>query len=201
MHPRNRRRFLRPALALLGHAGTAPPRHAHPLQHQPEPEGRRRRLPPALRSGKGRRDPAGRRQLAPWVGDRGRLPRIHLRRAAETGLGRRPDARGTGHHPAHRRQRPREPDGKVSWSIDLSGGIQRVARARLRALRQRQGPRGRLEPARPDPGAPRADLFAAPDLVADYPTRDDGRQFRMPNIGKTMQTAVEKSWPRSSRSS
>ena len=29
-----------------------------------------------------------------------------------------------------------------------------------------------------------------PDLVAEYPTRDDGRQFRVPNIGKTIQDSV-----------
>ena len=47
--PGGRRRLLRPALAVLGQAGDPPSRHAHPLQHQPAREGRRRHLPRPLR--------------------------------------------------------------------------------------------------------------------------------------------------------
>ena len=39
-----RRRLLRPALAVLGQAGDPASRHAHPLQHQPAREGRRRHV-------------------------------------------------------------------------------------------------------------------------------------------------------------
>lgn len=84
---------------------------------------------------------------------------------------------------------------KVSWSIDLSGGIQRVAlmhgcvpfgNGKARAVAWNL----------PDPiPVHREPIYTPrPDLLADYPTRDDGRQFRMPNIGKTLQdkAAAEK---------
>ena len=80
--------------------------------------------------------------------------------------------------------------GKVSWSIDLSGGIQRVAlmhgcvpfgNGKARAVAWNL----------PDPiPVHREPIYSSrPDLVAQYPTRDNGRQQRMPNIGHTIQTA------------
>ena len=47
-HPRDRRRLLRPAVAVLGHAGTAASRHPPALQHQPARHGRRRYVPRPL---------------------------------------------------------------------------------------------------------------------------------------------------------
>src|SRR5205085_7934041 len=79
----------------------------------------------------------------------------------------------------------------VSWSIDLSGGIQRVA------LAHGCSPFGN--------GKARANAFGLPDavpvhrepiytprpeLVAQYPTLPDARQFRMPNTGFTVQKAA-----------
>jgi formate dehydrogenase major subunit len=88
---------------------------------------------------------------------------------------------------------PTTPDA-VSWSIDLSGGIQRVA------ITHGCVPYGN--------GKARANAFGLPDaipthrepiytprpeLVAKYPTLPDAKQFRMPNIGFTVQkAAVEK---------
>jgi formate dehydrogenase major subunit len=82
----------------------------------------------------------------------------------------------------------------VSWSIDLSGGIQRVA------MKHGCLPYGN--------GKARMNAFGLPDaipvhrepiyttrvdLVAKYPTLPDARQFRLPNLGFTVQkTAVEK---------
>jgi len=82
----------------------------------------------------------------------------------------------------------------VSWSIDLSGGIQRVAlshgcipfgngKARANAWNL------------PDPvPVHREPIYTSrPELVAKYPTRPDAKQFRMPNIGFTVQaSAVER---------
>ncbi len=82
----------------------------------------------------------------------------------------------------------------VSWAIDLSGGIQRVAlehgcipfgngKARANAW------------TLPDPIPVHREPIYTPraDLVAKYPTLPDARQFRVPNIGFTVQkTAVEK---------
>jgi formate dehydrogenase major subunit len=82
----------------------------------------------------------------------------------------------------------------VSWAIDLSGGIQRVAlehgcipygngKARANAWNL------------PDPiPVHREPIYTPrPDLVAKYPTLPDARQFRVPNIGFTVQkTAVDK---------
>ena len=88
---------------------------------------------------------------------------------------------------------PTTPDA-VSWSIDLSGGIQRVA------IEHGCVPYGN--------GKARANAFGLPDaipthrepiytprpeLVAKYPTLPDAKQFRVPNIGFTVQkAAVEK---------
>jgi formate dehydrogenase major subunit len=85
---------------------------------------------------------------------------------------------------------PTTPDA-VSWSIDLSGGIQRVA------IEHGCVPYGN--------GKARANAFGLPDaipthrepiytprpeLVAKYPTLPDAKQFRMPNIGFTVQKAA-----------
>jgi formate dehydrogenase major subunit len=85
---------------------------------------------------------------------------------------------------------PTTPDA-VSWSIDLSGGIQRVA------IEHGCIPYGN--------GKARANAFGLPDaipthrepiytprpeLVAKYPTLPDAKQFRMPNIGFTVQKAA-----------
>ncbi len=82
----------------------------------------------------------------------------------------------------------------VSWSIDLSGGIQRVClehgishfgngKARVNAWNLPDAIPTHREPIY----SPR------PDLVAKYPTLPDARQFRLPNLGFTVQkTAVEK---------
>jgi formate dehydrogenase major subunit len=89
-----------------------------------------------------------------------------------------------------RRVNPDNPDA-VSWAIDLSGGIQRVAiehgcspygngKARMMAWNL------------PDPiPTQREPIYTPrPDLVAKYPTLPDARQFRVPNIGFTVQKAA-----------
>ena len=84
--------------------------------------------------------------------------------------------------------------GAVSWSTDLSGGIQRVA------LTHGCSPYGNAKA--------RMNAFGLPDsipihrepiytprveLVSQYPTLPDAKQFRLPNIGATVQkTAVDK---------
>ncbi|HEY6025197.1 MAG TPA: formate dehydrogenase subunit alpha [Pseudolabrys sp.] len=88
---------------------------------------------------------------------------------------------------------PTTPDA-VSWSIDLSGGIQRVAlkhgcipygngKARMNAF------------GLPDPIPVHREPIYTPrvDLVSKYPTLPDAKQFRLPNIGFSVQkAAVEK---------
>ncbi|HEV7610892.1 MAG TPA: formate dehydrogenase subunit alpha [Steroidobacteraceae bacterium] len=79
----------------------------------------------------------------------------------------------------------------VSWSTDLSGGIQRVAiehgcspcgNGKARAIAWNL----------PDPvPVHREPIFTPrPDLVGKYPTRPDAQEFRVPNIGFTMQKAA-----------
>jgi formate dehydrogenase major subunit len=82
----------------------------------------------------------------------------------------------------------------VSWSTDLSGGIQRVAlmhgcapygngKARMNAWNLPDGIPVHREPIY----SPRI------DLIAKYPTLPDAKQFRLPNIGFSVQkAAVEK---------
>jgi formate dehydrogenase major subunit len=79
----------------------------------------------------------------------------------------------------------------VSWAIDLSGGIQRVCldhgvmhygngKARANAWNL------------PDPIPVHREPIYTPrtDLVAKYPTRPDAREFRVPNIGFSVQKAA-----------
>jgi formate dehydrogenase major subunit len=82
----------------------------------------------------------------------------------------------------------------VSWSTDLSGGIQRVAlmhgcapygngKARMNAWNLPDGVPVHREPIY----SPRI------ELIAKYPTLPDAKQFRLPNIGFSVQkAAVEK---------
>jgi formate dehydrogenase major subunit len=82
----------------------------------------------------------------------------------------------------------------VSWSTDLSGGIQRVA------LKQGCAPYGNGKARTvawnlPDPTPVHREPIYTPrvDLVAKYPTLPDARQFRLPNIGFSVQkAAIEK---------
>ncbi|MFC0279979.1 formate dehydrogenase subunit alpha [Falsigemmobacter intermedius] len=82
---------------------------------------------------------------------------------------------------------------KVSWTLDLSGGIQRVA-IKHGCVPFGNGKARVVAWNLPDPvPVHREPIYTPrPDLVADYPTREDGRQLRMPNIGHTVQArAVE----------
>src|SRR5919201_5840385 len=83
-----------------------------------------------------------------------------------------------------------DPD-KVSWSTDLSGGIQRVA------LKHGCAPYGNAKARAvawnlPDPvPVHRGPIYPPrPELVAKYPTLPDAKQFRVPNIGFSVQQAV-----------
>jgi formate dehydrogenase major subunit len=85
---------------------------------------------------------------------------------------------------------PANPDA-VSWAVDLSGGIQRVA------IEHGCSPYGNAKARMvawnlPDPiPVHREPIFTPrPDLVAEYPTRPDARQFRVPNIGFTVQKSA-----------
>jgi formate dehydrogenase major subunit len=81
----------------------------------------------------------------------------------------------------------------VSWSTDLSGGIQRVA------IEHGCAPYGNGKARMiawnlPDPIPVHREVIytSRPDLVAKYPTLPDAQQFRVPNLGFTIQKqAVE----------
>jgi formate dehydrogenase major subunit len=79
----------------------------------------------------------------------------------------------------------------VSWSTDLSGGIQRVA------LTHGCVPYGNAKARAnawtlPDPIPVHREPIYTPrvDLVAKYPTLPDAKQFRLPNIGFSVQKAA-----------
>jgi len=82
----------------------------------------------------------------------------------------------------------------VSWSTDLSGGIQRVA------LKHGCSPYGNGKARTvawnlPDPVPVHREPVYTPrvDLVTKYPTLPDAKQFRLPNIGFSVQkTAIDK---------
>lgn len=79
----------------------------------------------------------------------------------------------------------------VSWSTDLSGGIQRVA-LQHGCIPFGNGKARAIAWNLPDPiPVHREPIYSGrPELVADYPTNDDRRQQRMPNIGKVVQQDV-----------
>jgi len=79
----------------------------------------------------------------------------------------------------------------VSWSIDLSGGVQRVA------LKHGCVPYGNAKARMnafglPDPIPVHREPIYTPrvELVSKYPTLPDAKQFRLPNIGHTVQQAA-----------
>jgi len=85
------------------------------------------------------------------------------------------------------------PDG-VGWAVDLSGGIIRVT-LEHGVMAYGNGKARAVAWNLPDPvPVHREPIYTArPDLVAKYPTRPDGRQFRMANLGFSIQkAAVEK---------
>jgi len=192
-------RLLRPAVAVLGHAGAQTPGHAYALQHQPACDGRRRHLPGtfwrragshAARWQQGEAQPAGRRLLFARLRDQGRLSRVHHGGAQEARLGHRPHAGGT--------RRDRKVGGAnidaVSWSTDLSGGIQRVA-MKHGCIHYGNGKARANAWTLPDPvPVHREPIYTPrPELVAKYPTLPNAVQFRVPNIGFDVQkAAVEK---------
>jgi formate dehydrogenase major subunit len=79
----------------------------------------------------------------------------------------------------------------VSWAIDLSGGIQRVCLDHG-VMHYGNGKARAVAWNLPDPvPTHREPIYSPkPDLVAKYPTRPDERQFRLPNIGFTVQKAA-----------
>ncbi|WP_209424742.1 formate dehydrogenase subunit alpha [Pararhodobacter sp. SW119] len=78
----------------------------------------------------------------------------------------------------------------VSWSTDLSGGIQRVA-LEHGCVPYGNGKARAVAWNLPDPiPVHREPIYSPrPDLVNDYPTLEDRRQQRMPNIGRSVQMA------------
>jgi formate dehydrogenase major subunit len=82
----------------------------------------------------------------------------------------------------------------VSWSTDLSGGIQRVAIAHgCSPYGNAKARTNAWNLADPIPVHREVIFTSRPDLVVKYPTLPDAIQFRVPNIGFTVQkTAVEK---------
>jgi formate dehydrogenase major subunit len=83
--------------------------------------------------------------------------------------------------------------GRVSWSTDLSGGIQRVAIAHGCSPFGNSKARANAWNL-PDPIPVHREPIYSPriDLVAKYPTRPDFKSFRVPNIGFTVQQAAVK---------
>jgi formate dehydrogenase major subunit len=79
----------------------------------------------------------------------------------------------------------------VSWAIDLSGGIQRVAIAH-NCIPYGNGKARANAWNLPDPIPVHREPIYSPrvDLVAKYPTRPDFKQFRVPNLGFSVQKAA-----------
>ena len=181
-----RRRVLRPAVAVLGHARDEASGHA-PTSTTPSQAGRRGRhgLSRPLRGRARRPEPAGRRQLAHQGSEiEDGYPEFTMAMLTEARLGWR----------SHRRRAGRDREGRrrqvdaVNWKTDLSGGIQRVA------IKHGCAPFGNAK-ARcvvwtfPDPVPIHREPLYTPrrDLVADYPTYEDTQLDRLPMLYKSIQ--------------
>jgi len=83
-----------------------------------------------------------------------------------------------------------KPDG-VSWSTDLSGGIQRVA-LKHGCVPYGNGKARTVAWNLPDATPVHREPIYTPrlELVAKYPTLPDAKQFRLPNIGFTLQKSA-----------
>jgi formate dehydrogenase major subunit len=83
-----------------------------------------------------------------------------------------------------------KPDG-VSWSTDLSGGIQRVA-LKHECIPYGNGKARAIAWNLPDPVPVHREPIYTPrvDLVAKYPTLPNAVQFRLPNVGFDVQKAA-----------
>jgi formate dehydrogenase major subunit len=81
--------------------------------------------------------------------------------------------------------------GTVSWSTDLSGGIQRVA-LQHGCVPYGNGKARMVAWNLPDPIPVHREPIYTPriELVAKYPTLPDAKQFRLPNIGFSVQKAA-----------
>jgi formate dehydrogenase major subunit len=79
----------------------------------------------------------------------------------------------------------------VSWSTDLSGGIQRVA-IEHGCIPHGNGKARAVAWNLPDPVPVHREPIYTPrvDLVGKYPTLPDAKQFRLPNIGFTVQKSA-----------
>jgi formate dehydrogenase major subunit len=80
----------------------------------------------------------------------------------------------------------------ISWSLDLSGGIQRVCLQKHGVMHYGNAKARANAFGLPDPiPVHREPIYTPrPDLVAKYPTLPNARQFRMPNIGFDVQKAA-----------
>jgi len=85
---------------------------------------------------------------------------------------------------------PTNPDA-VSWSLDLSGGVQRVA-LKHGAIPYGNGKARMNAFGLPDPIPVHREPIYSPrvELIAKYPTLPDAKQFRLPNIGFSVQKAA-----------
>jgi formate dehydrogenase major subunit len=82
----------------------------------------------------------------------------------------------------------------VSWATDLSGGIQRVCLKVHGVMHYGNGKARANAWNLPDPvPVHREPIYSPrPDLVAKYPTRANAREFRLPNVGFTVQEEAVK---------
>jgi formate dehydrogenase major subunit len=82
----------------------------------------------------------------------------------------------------------------VSWATDLSGGIQRVCLKVHGVMHYGNGKARANAWNLPDPvPVHREPIYTPrPDLVAKYPTRANAREFRLPNVGFTVQEEAVK---------
>ena len=157
-------------------------------RHVPRPL-RRRARGDAARRQQAQGQPARQRLLLQGFRDQGRLSGVHLWRAEEARLGQGPHRGRAGRDRA--RSAADKPDA-VSWSIDLSGGIQRVvdqARLRRPTATARRAP---MRSACPTPSRPTASRSTrrAPNWSPSIRRCRTPCSSGVPNVGFDVQKAA-----------
>ena len=146
-----RRRVLRPAVAVLGHAGDEASGVAEPLRHEQDRGRGRHAVPRQLRRRVPGQEPALGGLLEQGLGDRGRLPRVHGRHAQATRLVGRPHAPRSRRPPRARTGRPTCRAASSGWRSSTAARPTATARraassgtsrTRCRSTASRCTPRG-----------------------------------------------------------
>ena len=176
-----RRRLLRSAVAVLGHAGDEASRHADPLRHLQAGGGRRSYLPRPLRRRAQRQNFLAEGSYSVGSEIKDGYPEFTMAMLKKLGWDEDLTA-------GEKAAIEKVAGDKTNWKIDLSGGIQRVA------IKHGCAPFGNAKARTvvwtfPDPVPMHREPLYTPrrDLLAKYATYTDRKAYRLPTLYASIQ--------------